>query len=111
MYVRIRNERDAISFANAAPTTLLRRVLKCLFARFSNFFFFFFCFIKSLLLLYIGTFKSAHLDERHHGVVDAHSFPSPSRVIPLRRLIAASAPPFSSPEPNHAAIDAQSSHG
>lgn len=75
MYVRIRNERDAISFANAAPTTLLRRVLKCLFARFSNFFFFFFCFIKSLLLLYIGTFKSAHLDERHHGVVDAHSFP------------------------------------
>lgn len=60
MYVCIRNERDAISFANAAPSILLRRVLNvCPLVLVT---FFFFCFIKSLLLLYIGTFKSAHLD-------------------------------------------------
>lgn len=60
MYVCIRNERDAISFANVAPSILLRRVLNvCPLVLVT---FFFFCFIKSLLLLYIGTFKSAHLD-------------------------------------------------
>ena len=47
----------------AAPlTSVFACLVTFLFYFFFSFSLFFLCFIKSLLLLYIGTFKSAHLD-------------------------------------------------
>lgn len=89
----MRNKHGAISPANAAPSTLLRRALNVCLRLFSNFFvlfffsfsLFFLCFIKSLLLLYIGTFKSAHLDALSlRPRFDAPFPPIPPPLPPLR---------------------------